>query len=620
VQFRQKIEVAILPLLSELRRELAALRTLDVLNHYQFRINFAGPNRGELPDGFWAKGRYVSALSLKNIFVEASKAKSELAFDRIDQLVEKIFDVYSFGAIYDHGTNLGSEKEFLARLGLCLRVREPEALGFPEQFKAWANARFPPFNERYFVPKFGLTFQQILSWLENLSKLIESRLNALVDGLRPILEDLNAAGAQFESGALNLDATREKLEQFRVAARLDENARQGEAAHILLYDQIKQGIPESSVKSLLTTFGIDSRGVPEEFQFPHDVNPLDRKLFVNFPDGRFYFFDVASAERILARCFELDILGEEKLRQSFLRNRDRATERLVVEAVTRVFPGAGIYPNYYLKKGSHEKDLMIVRGETLIIIECKNSRVRAFRGAADDLLKFENDFENAVQFGFDQALEVKRRISTNENATFYDEHGRKYFAVQKRQVERIFIVCIAPTTRGPFGTNLSYELKKDADEPFPLSLGLFDFQTICTHFSADQIIEYLKAREKLHGFATTGDELNFAGYFLKFGHLNLQRGEFLMDDFSSIFDRKWYRERGVHVEEPPDRPLSMSMRRKGNRVYVEHASGKKHVIPLPPWVIAKTVGKSPIRMKGSERNQHCPCGSGLKLKHCCGIS
>lgn len=171
----------------------------------------------------------------------------------------------------------------------------------------------------------------------------------------------------------------------------------------------------------------------------------------------------------------------------------------------------------------------------------------------------------------------------------------------------MFIVCITQTTRGPFGTNLSYELEKESDEPFPLSMGLFDFQTICSYFSAGQLIEYLKSRELLHGNATTGDELNFAGYFLKFGHLNLRKGEFLTDDFSSFFDRKWYREKGINVEEPPDQPASMSMTRKGNRVFFEYGNGQKDVVRLPPWVIERTIGKSPITMKGSTRNKPCPC-------------
>jgi SEC-C motif len=620
VQFRQKIEAAVLPLLNELLAEIAKLRTTDVLNHYQFRLNLSQLDKDKLPDGFWAKGRYVSALALASAFQDNPSAEAGATLARIDDLVERIYDTYSFGAVYDPGKLPGSEKEFLTRLGLGIRVREPDALGFPEQFRTWAVARLQPFNERYFVPTFGLTFEEISKWLHNLSDDLEKRLNDLVEGLRPIAEDMEAIREQFVSGTLGLEAARERSQQLKLPERLDANAREGDAAHILSFEEIKRGIPEASAKELLATFGIHPGEVTADFKFPHDPNPLDRKLFVNLPDGGFYFLDPASADRIMARVFERAILDDEKLRQRFLRNRDRSTERLVFEAATALFPGAGIYPNYYLQKGSHEKDLMIVYGKALVIVECKNTRVRAFSGATDDLLKFENDFENAVQYGYDQALEVKDRILAGEEATFYHEDGKEYFSVRKAEIDRIFVVCITPTTRGPLGTNLSYELEKREDEPFPLSLGLFDFQTICTHFKADQFIEYLKEREKLHGVATTGDELNFAGYFLKFGHLNLQKGEFLTDDFSSFFDRKWYRERGIDLEEPPDKPVSTSMQRKGNRIYVEHSGGKKEVIRLPDWAVARTVGKSPIRMRGSDRNKPCPCGSGLKLKRCCGVA
>jgi hypothetical protein len=545
VQFRQKIEAAISPLVTELRGELAKLRTIDVLNHYQFRINLSQLHKDKLPDGFWAKGRYVWALLLQNKLLDAPRLDDESVLERIDDLVEKTYDSYSFGAVYEPGQSPGSETEFLTRLGLGLRVREPDALGFPEQFRAWAMARFPSFNERYFVPTFGLTFEEISSWLQNLSNFMENRLNGLVDGLRLILEDVNVIREQFASGALGLEEARERSAQLKVPEKLDANAREGDAAHILSLEQIKRGIPEASANSLLALFGIRPGEIAPDFRFPHNTNPLDRRFFVTFADGTFYFLDPASAERVMARVFENAILDNEKLRTRHLRSRDRALEKLVLEDVKKVFPGAGIYPNYFLQKGSHEKNLMVVHGKTLILIECKNSRVRGFRGADDDLLKFESDFANSVQLGYDQAIEVKRRVLASEETTFYDEKGNEYFVVPRAQVERIFIVCITPTTRGPFGTNLSYELKKESDEPFPLSLGLFDFQTICKHFDAGAFIEYLKARELLHGHATTGDELNFAGYFLKFGHLNLRDGEFLADDFSSIFDRRWYRERGV---------------------------------------------------------------------------
>ena len=58
-----------------------------------------------------------------------------------------------------------------------------------------------------------------------------------------------------------------------------------------------------------------------------------------------------------------------------------------------------------------------------------------------------------------------------------------------------------------------------------------------------KFVDYLSAREKLHGRARTGDELNYAGYFLRYGNLDLEDFTFLTDDFSGVFDRAWYKER-----------------------------------------------------------------------------
>ena len=146
-----------------------------------------------------------------------------------------------------------------------------------------------------------------------------------------------------------------------------------------------------------------------------------------------------------------------KLRDRYLKNRGAATESLVEESARKVFPKAAIYSNYYLQKGSLEKDLFIRDGDTLILIECKNSKLRAFRGATDELIKFENDFENSVQYGYDQANEVKRRILENEEATFLDAKWRPEFSVNRADIKKIFIVCVTTTPRGPFGTDLSYE-------------------------------------------------------------------------------------------------------------------------------------------------------------------
>jgi DNA-binding TFAR19-related protein (PDSD5 family) len=621
MQFRNKVEVAVEPLIRELHKEIASLPTLDVLNDYQCRLHLSQLMKDKLPDGFWAKTRYIWKLLLSRAFSEAGDRESLETSTRIDELVEKIFELYSFGAVYEPGHAVGSEPEFLARLGLARGVREIDILGFPEQFRNWAIARLSPFDEGYFLPVFGLRFEQILAWLEALIQNKEEQLNRWVNDMAAISRDIHPIQQGLDIGAIDVDTARRRAADLRIVKRLESNGRDGDLINIVTMGDLRRGISETSLERILKHLSIGPGEINSDFTFPHDKNPLEQKVFVSLPDQRLFFLDPSSAYRIAARHFENEMLADGKLRDRYLRNRDQVTESVVAESIRVVLPEADIYSNYYLERGSHEKDILVFAREsdTLILIECKNSRIRTFRGTSDDLLKFERDFKNSVQFGYDQAHEAKLRILENEDTTFLDEKGRSYFSLKRSEIRRIYTICVAPTPRGLFGTDLSYELKKGAGEPFPLALGLFDFQTICKHFNGAQFLEYLNARERLHGQARTGDELNYAGYFLKFGHLNFPEGMFLADDFSGIFDRKWYREKGIHIEEPPDTPVTTSMIRKGNRVFIEHSTGRKETIRVPPWIMAKTPGKSLIKMKGSQRNRPCPCGSGLKLKHCCGV-
>jgi hypothetical protein len=621
MEFREKIETVIEPLIIQLKAKLASLPTFAVLNHYQMRIHAVQVDKSNVPDGFFFKWRYVWALHLSNPFSEAElEDDSKNLFNSIDKLIEEIFNVYMFGAVQEPGRSRGSEEEFLTRLGLALKVREPDILGFPEQMRSWALTRLQPFNDSYFLPTFGLRFEEIMTWLDSLIGTSESRLNAWVADLVSIMSDVKPLQAEFASGRLDVESARNKGAELKISERLDSNGRQSERIQVFSVHEVRMGLAPSVVEKLAQHFGIRPGEVAPQYGFPHDENPLEYKTFVTLPGDTLYFLDPANVYRVVAKTFEKDILANDLLRDRYLRNRDRETERLVTENMRKVFPSAAIYPNYYFEKGSHEKDLFVQEGNTVILIECKNSRVRTFKGTAVDLLNFQRDFKHSVQFGYEQAIDVKRRILESEEVTFFDEKGNPYFSVKRSEVENIYILCVTINPRGPFGTDLSYELEKSESEPFPLAVSLFDLDTICKHINKpEQFIGYLHARERLHGRVHTGDELNYAGYFLQRGNLELADHTFIGDDFSGIFDRRWYKEKGVEVEEPSNPPVATSMIRKGNRVIIEHSTGRKEVLKVPPWMIENATGKPPIKMKGSERNKRCPCGSGRKLKNCCGI-
>lgn len=551
MNFRHKIEVSLEPLVRDLKARLRSLPTFAVLDWYQFRIDAAGPDRSGVPDGFHYKWRYLWALLLSNPFSDSTlEIGSEVK--RIDELVEKIFATYEVGALCEPGRMRSSAKEFLTRLGLAIRVREPETLAFAEQVREWAVARFQPFDDSYFRPTFGLSVAEIFHWLDSVLEATQSRLNLFVEDFRSIMADLKSIQAQFGSGELDEEAARTRAIELKIEERLESNSSRGDKAHLLSTNELPGPISEFSFEALIKRLGIRPGSIGPDYRFPHDESPLALKTFVVVPDGRFYFFDPGNAYGIVAKNFEAEILANNLLRQRYLKRRDRAVENWVTGRMKTVFANGVVYPNYYLEAGGQEKDLFVRYGDAIVLIECKNYRLRPFKGSGDDLLKFEEDFKNSIQHGYDQALAVKRRIRDHPEVVFLDDKGNFYFSVKRDEIKEIHIVCVTITARGPFGTDLSYELSKPESEPFPLAVNLFDFDIICKHLNRpEQLIAYLRSRERLHGRVQTGDELNFAGYFVEFGNLDFEDGTFLDDSFSGVFDRRWYRKKASMLKNQP---------------------------------------------------------------------
>jgi hypothetical protein len=618
MDFRKRVERALDPMVAELREELGQYPTFWVLNHYLLKTHFARIDKSEMPDGYWVKWRYLWAVLLSLPWQEVNTPDAkEPDWDKIDKLIEQIFDVYRFGAIYDPGVTPGSEPEFLARLGLAIKVREPDVLAFPEQIKDWALTRFEPFGDTFFRPSFGVYFMEIIAWVDSLIKVVETRAGEAVNEGLVIRRDVERLRDRFVENPFDLKSIRAEGTSIQLEERMTSNGERFQALYVFTAEELRKGIPSLS-QVLIDLLAIAPGQISVGFRYPHEENPIEFKTFLALPNGPFVFLDPGNAYRIIAKIAERQIMAKDSLRDRYLKKRDKLTEAFVAGKIQAIFTQDKIYSNYYLEKGSHEKDILVAYGETLVLFECKNFRVRTFAGGGDDLVKYENDFEKSVQYAYDQALEVKQRILANDRTIFYDEKGREWFTIERSRVKRIFIVCVTITPRGLFGTDLSYQLEKPESEPYPVSINLFDFETIAQHLNTpEQFLSYLAAREPLHGKVRTGDELNFAGYYLKYGHLNIQDQVYLDDSFAAIFDRRWYAEKGFHLDEPTNAPILTSVVRSGDKVTIDGPTGKK-VITVPPPMM-ELIGKAQgVVMTGSDRNKPCVCGSGKKAKKCCG--
>lgn len=391
MEFKEKVETVIAPLVGELRQRLAHLPTSRVLNHYQLLINSVQTDKSEVPDGFIFKWRYLWMLLLSNPYVD-KEGEFEPEFKKIDHLIEEIFQTYGLGAIYEPGRSIGSEKEFLTRLGLAIKVREPDTLAFPEQIREWASKRLQPFNDSFFVPTFGMRFEEIMGWIGRLVSITESRLNASVREFTAIVADIKSMQAGLTRKEFNLVTVRTKADELRIGERLKINSEQMERIHIFSAEELLEGVPSAKLQTLIRQFGIRPGEITTGCVYPHDENPLEYKLLVAFPSGGYYFLDPANAYRIAAKTFERELLAEGHFRERYLKNRDRETEQWVAKRMKNVFSDTSVFSNYYLERGTHEKDVLVHHEDCAVLIECKNTRVRTFKGTAGDLLKFEKDF------------------------------------------------------------------------------------------------------------------------------------------------------------------------------------------------------------------------------------
>jgi len=619
MELRTRIERALVPMVKELRALLARYPTVLVLNYYLGKAHAARMYEIEMPDGYWPKFRYIWAILLGLAWKPYDGVNpDDLDFSVIDQRIETIFDLYRVGAIYDPGKTPGSRPEFLARLGLAIRVREPDALAFPEQIRDWAVTKLEPFDDSFFCPQLGNGSSEIMAWVTALIETVGDRSDlAITEGYK-VRAELERLRDRFVEDPLNIGSTRADSESLHLEERLIANDNTIARLHIFTREELQKGLSPNSEK-LIDLLTIMPGGVPAAFRFPHDENPLEFKSLVALPDGTYFFLDPANSYRLIGKALERHILAQASLRDRYLRKRDKLTEAFVATRLKGIFPDAEIHQNYFVERGRLEKDILVRHGHTLILFECKNSRVRGFAGGGNDLIKYDSDFENSVQYAFEQALDVKQRIRNNEETIFYDEKGRESFKVRRSEICRFLIVCIAITPRGEFGTDLSYLLQKPGDEPYPVSINLFDFGTIAKYLNTpEHFLGYLSAREPLHGRVMTGDELNFAGYFLKYGNLNFPDGMLVDDSHSSVFDRKWYAEKGIPVDEPVGGPAITSIERKGDKVIVEDPSGR-HEVTIPAHIREFVARSRGIAMTGADRNRLCACGSGKKAKKCCGL-
>ena len=312
------------------------------------------------------------------------------------------------------------------------------------------------------------------------------------------------------------------------------------------------------------------------------------------------------------------VLTSSEKRESYFRARDKIVESEAAIHFRRLLgPQTEFHSSVFeTPDRQYEHDLVILDKELCLIVEAKASPpVEPFRDPEKAFIRLRDAFraDTGVQKAYGQAIRLWRRLQNGESVVLYNDKGSIVAQLSPKLTNRTFCICVTRDNYGPLATNLAFFLEKKNEEPYPWAINVLDLESLgeaWNHFSwgAEELVEYLQYRIRLHGQVFSDDELVFAGYYIKHGSLKqLLQTEAdhisLNPSYSDVFDDiyRYYHQAGPPVELKRSPPVLTDLR--------------KSLMEGKP-VSGNSAVKTGVPKVG--RNEPCPCGSGKKYKKCHG--
>jgi len=365
--------------------------------------------------------------------------------------------------------------------------------------------------------------KRIESWYLNYNDFIKSNVGISVEELMNIffslLKYLQGKGDYVE------DKLKKELYMLITNRRYSKEAmKMLNDLYTIKINDLKDKFNSKVILKFLNIFSIE-RENRDFFYYtelnPYSLSPIWRRdkehIFLAFPD------------QLLNAMYDFlyDHMEKSEFRENFYKKRKKESESKCMELYKKMFlDDADYYEGVFETPDSqNEHDGLVIFEGNLIIIEVKSSKVKEpFRDPEKCFVRLKRDFKSdrGLQKAYDQGLNLKNLILSNEKTVLFNSNGDSILELKRKDIKNVFINCITAEPLSFLAVNLSLFLDKPAHEPYPWASNLFDLETLIDGFdylnkTPHDFLEYLKLREKYHQKFYTIDELEIAGFFLNKG-------------------------------------------------------------------------------------------------------
>jgi hypothetical protein len=560
----------------------------------------------------------------------------EKSWCEIEQLLETIFSSYIYRFLPDSLQEAGkaSQEWFRIRevsMKVFLKYYNESILAHNEQIIERLSCLFGKFND-IIQQKIGLEVEEIIRIIGWIQTKEQSKLDSFYEiGAKAKVEG-DILINKWKQEGWNERNARKSIRGTKLEILLEEMRNLEADMLVLDLHEFEQTFGNEVVNSFFSLF-MSKLGDKYSFKYMTDTNPAALAPIVKIDDKQAVCLSIR--QLYIAAMKHLENVTKNSLKApSYYRHRGKWVENKTYEIASKYFSKGKIHRNIYeLPNSQNEHDILILINDTILIIEVKTSPpkpppvdpVKAFIRIRDAFSRS----DTGIQKAYDQGLSLKDLIEGKDQVDLYDKQGNKVLEIDRSHYKQGFnIICITLDDFGALATDLSLLLEKRANENYPFVTNLYDFETLLWGFEKENrnevdFLRYLDCRKKLHGKVHTFDELEIAGYFLKYGDF----GEFSKADrvsldisYASIFDKHYFAEHGVefpYENNQRNGPFQIEIKRIGDKVI----TGIRGFPDTYEEIDLINDRKNIVEKDGMEnigRNDPCPCGSGKKYKKCCG--
>lgn len=219
-----------------------------------------------------------------------------------------------------------------------------------------------------------------------------------------------------------------------------------------------------------------------------------------------------------------DMLIKDVSTKKYKQNKDFAFEKKVAEVFRTFFPKeTKIFANYSLD-GIAENDLLVIIGNTCIIVEIKDCKFREpFRDPLKAYDRIKRDYQNAIQLGYDQCRRVEKVLLNDKDVDILDADDKKkvLYHLKNGRIGEIWSIVVTDFKYGTIQTNLGNLLEKDEEALYPWSVCIDDLEAffllmkkLLKGIAPSRFLEFLDYRERLQEHVVCDDELEICGWYL----------------------------------------------------------------------------------------------------------